>query len=46
MTGLADVDTMAYVLPATCNLCQLPTLFVRPDYNTACTLERDGRTYL
>ncbi len=34
-----EAGTLAYALPALCNLCQLPTLFVRPGKNTACTLE-------
>ena len=38
-----ESSTLAYALPALCNLCQLPTLFVRPGRNTACTLEIDGR---
>ena len=37
---------MAYALPALCNLCQLPTVFVRPGRNTACTAEANGRRYL
>src|SRR5437868_5959608 len=41
-----ETDTLEYALPALCNLCQLPTLFVRPGRNTACTTERDGRRYL
>jgi toluene monooxygenase system protein A len=41
-----EADTLAYALPALCNLCQFPTLFVRPGRNTACTLELDGRKYL
>jgi toluene monooxygenase system protein A len=41
-----ESGTLAYALPALCNLCQLPTLFVRPGKNTACTLEVDGRKYL
>src|ERR1700704_4178225 len=41
-----EAGTLAYALPALCNLCQLPTLFVRPGKNTACTLEADGRKYL
>lgn len=41
-----EAGTLAYALPALCNLCQLPTLFVRPGKNTACTLIEDGRNYL
>ena len=41
-----EANTLAYGLPALCNLCQLPALFVRPGRNTACTLELDGRRYL
>jgi toluene monooxygenase system protein A len=41
-----EAATMSYALPALCNLCQLPTVFARPDHNTACTAERDGRKYL
>jgi toluene monooxygenase system protein A len=41
-----EAGTLAYTLPALCNLCQLPTLFVRPGKNTACTLEADGRRYV
>ena len=41
-----EPGTLAYALPALCNLCQLPTLFVRPGRNTACTLEAGGRKYL
>jgi toluene monooxygenase system protein A len=41
-----EAGTLAYALPALCNLCQLPTLFVRPGRNTACTFELDGRKYL
>ncbi len=41
-----EAGTIAYALPALCNLCQLPTVFLRPGRNTACTLERDGRKYL
>jgi toluene monooxygenase system protein A len=41
-----EAGTLAYALPALCNLCQLPALFVRPGRNTACTLEVDGRPYL
>ena len=39
-------STLAYTLPALCNLCQLPTLFVRPGKNTACTREISGRKYV
>ena len=41
-----EAGTLAYALPALCNLCQLPTLFIRPGRNTACTLEMGGRRYL
>ena len=41
-----ETNTLSYGLPALCNLCQLPTLFIRPGRNTACTLELDGRRYL
>jgi toluene monooxygenase system protein A len=41
-----EAGTLAYALPALCNLCQLPTVFVRPGRNTACTLEADGRKYV
>ncbi|MDQ1398951.1 MAG: toluene monooxygenase system protein [Acidimicrobiaceae bacterium] len=41
-----EAGTLAYALPAICNLCQLPTLFVRPGKNTACTLMVGGRNYL
>jgi toluene monooxygenase system protein A len=41
-----EAATKAYVLPAICNLCQLPALFMRPGHNTACTLVRDERHYL
>jgi toluene monooxygenase system protein A len=41
-----EAASMAYALPALCNMCQLPALFVHPGRNTACTLERDGRRYL
>jgi toluene monooxygenase system protein A len=41
-----EPGTLATALPALCNLCQLPTLFVRPGRNTACTAEVDGRRYL
>ena len=34
-----ETNTLSYGLPALCNLCQLPTLFIRPGRNTACTLE-------
>ena len=33
-------------MPALCNLCQLPTVFVRPGHNTACTATANGRRYL
>ena len=41
-----EANTLSYGLPALCNLCQLPALFIRPGRNTACTLELDGRRYL
>ena len=41
-----EAATLAYALPALCNLCQLPTVFVRPGHNTACTTTIDGRRYL
>lgn len=41
-----EPGTVAYALPALCNLCQLPTVFVRPGRNTACTAEANGRRYL
>ncbi|MGH2577171.1 MAG: toluene monooxygenase, partial [Actinomycetota bacterium] len=41
-----EAGTLAHALPALCNLCQMPTLFVRPGRNTACTLDVDGRRYL
>ena len=41
-----EAASLAYALPALCNLCQLPTVFVRPGHNTVCTLSLDGRTYL
>jgi len=41
-----EAATLASALPALCNLCQLPTTFVRPGHNTACTSELGGRTYL
>jgi len=41
-----EANTLAYGLPALCNLCQLPALFIRPGRNTACTLEMGGRRYL
>ena len=39
-------STLAYTLPPLCNLCQLPTLFMRPGKNTACTREVGGRKYV
>jgi toluene monooxygenase system protein A len=42
----SEAGTLASALPALCNLCQLPTVFIRPGRNTACTLEADGRKYL
>jgi len=41
-----EAGTLSYGLPALCNLCQLPALFIRPGRNTACTLEMGGRRYL
>jgi len=41
-----EAGTLGYALPALCNLCQLPTLFVRPGKNTACTRDVGGRRYL
>jgi toluene monooxygenase system protein A len=41
-----EPGTLSYALPALCNLCQLPTVFVRPGHNTACTAEVNGRHYL
>ncbi len=41
-----EPGTLAYALPALCNLCQLPTVFVRPGRNTACTSEANGRRYV
>lgn len=41
-----EANTLSYGLPALCNLCQLPTLFIHPGRNTACTLLADGRRYL
>jgi YHS domain-containing protein len=41
-----EANTLAYGLPALCNLCQLPALFIRPGRNTACTIEMGGRRYL
>ncbi|HVU72825.1 MAG TPA: toluene monooxygenase [Mycobacteriales bacterium] len=41
-----EAATLAQALPALCNLCQLPTLFVRPGRNTACTLQVGERNYL
>jgi toluene monooxygenase system protein A len=41
-----EPGTLAYALPAMCNLCQLPTVFVRPGRNTACTAEANGRRFL
>jgi toluene monooxygenase system protein A len=43
---MGEPATLAYALPAVCNLCQLPTVFVRPGHNTACTAETNGRRYL
>ncbi len=41
-----EPGTFGYALPALCNLCQLPTVFVRPGHNTACTATANGRRYL
>jgi toluene monooxygenase system protein A len=41
-----EAATLAYGLPAMCNLCQLPAAFVRPGDNRACTLLLDRRTHL
>ena len=41
-----EPETLEYALPALCNLCQLPTVFVRPGHNTACTATESGRSYL
>jgi toluene monooxygenase system protein A len=41
-----EAGSLGYALPGLCNLCQLPTLFVRPGKNTACTRTVDGRKYL
>jgi len=41
-----EANTLAYALPPLCNLCQLPTLFMRPGKNTACTREAGGRKYV
>jgi toluene monooxygenase system protein A len=41
-----ESGTLAAALPALCNLCQMPTLFVRPGRNTACTLTVGDRPYL
>ena len=41
-----EAGTLSYALPALCNLCQLPTVFIRPGRNTACTLGLDGRRYV
>ncbi len=41
-----EPETLGYALPALCNLCQLPTVFVRPGQNTACTATNNGRRYL
>lgn len=38
--------TLPYTLPSLCNLCQLPTAFIRPGKNTACTLDYNGRKYI
>ncbi|HEY4796749.1 MAG TPA: YHS domain-containing protein [Mycobacterium sp.] len=44
--GNGETNTLSYGLPALCNLCQLPTLFIGPGRNTACTLAMNGRRYL
>jgi toluene monooxygenase system protein A len=41
-----EAATLPYSLPSLCNMCQLPTAFMRPGKNTACTLEHGGRKYL
>jgi toluene monooxygenase system protein A len=41
-----EAASLAYSLPALCNLCQLPAVFVRPYGNTACSLTYNGRNYL
>jgi toluene monooxygenase system protein A len=41
-----EIGTLDQALPALCNLCQLPTVFVRPGRNSACTLQAAGRSYL
>jgi toluene monooxygenase system protein A len=41
-----EAATMAYALPVICNLCQLPTVFIRPGHNTACTLKAGERKYV
>ena len=41
-----EAASLAYALPGICNLCQLPTSFVSPSHNSACTLKHGGRTYL
>jgi toluene monooxygenase system protein A len=41
-----EAGTLSSALPALCNLCQMPALFMRPGRNTACTLSHGGRRYL
>jgi toluene monooxygenase system protein A len=41
-----EAGTLEQSIPALCNLCQMPTLFIRPGRNTACTLTVDRRRYL
>jgi toluene monooxygenase system protein A len=41
-----EASSVAYTLPALCNLCQLPTVFAGPGQNTACSRMLDGRNYL
>jgi toluene monooxygenase system protein A len=41
-----EAATLTYTLPGLCNLCQLPTVFIGPGKNTACSLKRNGRSYL
>jgi toluene monooxygenase system protein A len=41
-----EASTLSYALPVICNLCQLPTVSIRPGHNTACTLAANGRKYV
>ena len=41
-----EASTLSYALPVICNLCQLPTMSIRPGHNTACTLAANGRKYV